>query len=118
MDIHLNNDYDFYIKPGYTNMRKHARSLALMVESEMNLNPFSKAVFVFCGGRGKIIRAIVWDQNGWFEISKKLECQMSFRWPQNSWEASREVSYEQLLRLLKGEDSLRFFPVLEVSKVG
>ena len=83
-----------------------------------NLNPFSKAVFVFCGGRGKIIRAIVWDQNGWFEISKKLECQMSFRWPQNSWEASREVSYEQLLRLLKGEDSLRFFPVLEVSKVG
>ena len=91
MDIHLSNDYDFYIKPGYTNMRKHARSLALMVESEMSLNPFSKAVFVFCGGRGKIIRAIVWDRNGWFEISKKLECQMSFRWPQNSRTSRRRL---------------------------
>ena len=48
MEIKL-EEYDYYIHPGYTDMRKQARTLALLVQNEMELNPFDRSIFVFCG---------------------------------------------------------------------
>lgn len=44
------SDYDFYIRPGKTDMRKGSSSLTFLIQDEMNLNPFDKCVFVFCSG--------------------------------------------------------------------
>ena len=37
-------EYDYYIKPGCTDLRKGALKLSLIVQEEMALNPFSKSI--------------------------------------------------------------------------
>lgn len=103
-------DYNFYIKPGATDMRKGSRLLAIIVQNEMQLEPFKKSVFLFCGRTKRTIKAIVWDKNGWIEIIKRLECGSSFKWP-NTEEEALEIEVSNLVLLLKGYDIWRQFPV-------
>ena len=116
MDIKLEG-YDLYIRPGVTDMRKGATGLAYIVQNEMQLRPFDKAVFVFCGRSRKTIKAIVWDRNGWVELIKRLECNQTFRWPTSTEEATR-ISVDQLVGLLKGNDVWRSFPTFHPQLVG
>jgi transposase len=116
MDIRL-EEYEFYIRPNFTDMRKGATGLAYIVQNEMQLQPFDKAVFVFCGRSRKTIKAIVWDRNGWMEIIKRLECNQTFRWPTSTEEAAR-ISVDQLAGLLKGNDVWRIFPTFLPQLVG
>ena len=37
--------YSYFIRPGKTDMRKNAHTLSMLVESEMELNPFEKSVY-------------------------------------------------------------------------
>ncbi len=92
MQINLES-YSFYIKPNFTDMRKSARTLAYIVQDEMGLKPFEKSVFVFCGKTKRIIKAIVWDENGWIEIIKRLESPGTFRWPESEQEALSVSGY-------------------------
>ncbi len=41
-------EYDFYVRPGVTDMRKRATGLSRIVQNQMKMMPFSKAVFLFC----------------------------------------------------------------------
>jgi len=116
MEIRL-EDYNFFVRPGMTDMRKGSPSLAYIVQNEMKLEPFSKAVFLFCGGSRKTIKAIVWDRNGWIEIIKRLECGSSFKWPDTQEEAL-QVEVSNLLLLLEGYDVWRRFPVFTPRYVG
>ncbi len=102
--------FNFYVKPGKTDMRKRATSLSYIVQSDMCLAPFEKSVFVFCNGSHSTIRAIVWDRNGWFEISKRLEAG-TYCWPNDEVEAL-SVTVEQLLEVLYGGNPWRRLPVL------
>lgn len=103
------DEYEYYIRPGYTDMRKGANKLSLMVQYEMKLNPFSKSIFLFCGRNRKTIKGIVWDGNGWFELTKRLDCGSTFPWPRTE-EASRSMSLEDVRYLLRGADVFRKFP--------
>jgi transposase len=116
MQINLEN-YSFFIKPKFIDMRKGARTLAYIVQDEMGLKPFEKSVFVFCGKTKRIIKAIVWDENGWIEIIKRLESPGTFRWPESEHEAL-SVSADELLATLKGHDIWRRLPVLNPRLVG
>ena len=116
MDIRL-EEYDFYIRPNATDMRKGSTGLAYIVQNQMRLKPFDKAVFVFCGRSRRTIKAIVWDRNGWIEIIKRLECNQSFRWPNSTQEAAA-ISVKQLVGLLNGNDVWRSFPVIRPQLVG
>ena len=78
--------YSFYIRPGKTDMRKRAFSLSMIVESNMLLNPFNKSAFLFCSGSKKILKVIVWDSNGFWELTKRLEVEGTFSWPQTEEE--------------------------------
>lgn len=102
-------EYEYYIRPGYTDMRKGAQKLSLMVQDEMNLNPFSKSVFLFCSRSRKTVKGILWDGNGWFELTKRLDCRSGFSWPRTE-EASRHITLEDIRYLLKGADVFRTFP--------
>ena len=41
-------EYDYYIKPGCPDFRKGALKLSLIVQDEIELNPFTKSIFMFC----------------------------------------------------------------------
>ena len=48
-------EHDYYIKPGCTDLRKGALKLSLIVQDEIELNPFIKSIFMFCSKNRKTI---------------------------------------------------------------
>lgn len=94
------SNYEFYIRPGKTDMRKGSSSLTFLIQDKMNLNPFDKCVFVFCSGSRTIIKAIVWDNNGFWELTKRFETG-SVCWPKDAKVAKR-VSIRSIKNMLKG----------------
>ena len=103
------NSYEYYIRPGVTDMRKGAHGLALIVQNDMEKESYSRTVFLFCGRNRKTVKAIVWDRNGWLEITKRLECPQGFKWPQSE-ETARRVTLSQIIAMLEGNDAFREFP--------
>ena len=91
-----------YLKPGYTDMRKQVNGLAMIVEQNMNLNPLSGSLFIFCNRHRKILKILYWDKNGFCIWYKRLE-EQKFKWPKNSSEVM-EINHEELLWLLRGID--------------
>ena len=102
-------DYSIYIKPGYTDMRKRAEGLSFIIRNEMGKDPLEKSIFLFCGKNLKRISAIVWDGNGYLELSKRLTCEMSYKWPKCKKEAL-SVTVNDIEEMLKGGDPWRRFP--------
>jgi transposase len=80
--------------------------LAYIVQNEMQLQPFAKAVFIVYGRSRPTINTIVWDRDGWVGINKRLECKSSFRWPMSD-EAATLIRSDQLIGLLDGHDMWR-----------
>lgn len=107
MQINL-EEYNIYIRPGVTDMRKRGEGLSLLIQAEMSIDPYSKSIFLFCGRSRKRITAIVWNENGWLEISKKLECGMTYMWPKDKTTAV-DVSFEDVKEMLKGGNPFRRF---------
>ena len=123
MEIRL-EEYEYYIRPGYTDMRKQSRRLSILVQDTMNLEPFRKSVFIFCGRSRRILKAIVrilkaivWDGNGWIEIIKRIECNERFFWPRDEEEA-RKATLQQVMGLLAGYNVWRPLPELSPEAVG
>lgn len=106
---------EIFIKPGSTDMRKQAQSLAVYVSEEMDNNPLSGNLFVFCGKTRKIIKVLYWDRNGFCMWQKRLE-QNTFPWPRNDEEA-RKITGEQFWMLLDGIDFFRAHEKLIFSAV-
>jgi transposase len=91
-----------FIKPGYTDLRKAVNGLSVLIEQEMEREPFSGNVYLFCNRERKLIKALWWDRNGFWLSQKRLEKE-KFPWP-DSAETARELSGEELALLLRGID--------------
>ena len=91
-----------YIRPGVTDMRKSINTLTQLVQTEMNLSPFDKSLFIFCNKRKNMLKVLYWDKNGFCLWQKKLSKQ-KFPWV-NTDEEVKEISNQRLLWLLKGID--------------
>lgn len=116
MEIKL-EEYDYYIHPGYTDMRKQARTLALLVQNEMELNPFDRNIFVFCGKTRTIIKALCWNGNGWLEIIKRMETGERFHWPTDA-QVARKTDLDTIIGTLKGYNMWKPFTSAKPSHVG
>lgn len=62
-----------FIKCGYTDLHRGIDGLASLVRQEMELDPFSNSLFLFCGRRRDRIKALYWDGNGFVLLYKRLE---------------------------------------------
>lgn len=91
-----------YLNIGNTDMRKSINTLSLLVEGEMDLDPFSGHLFAFCNRRRNIIKILYWDRNGFCLWQKRLE-KDKFNWPQ-SYEQVLKIDQRQLSFLLEGLD--------------
>ena len=54
-----------YIVCGYTDMRRSIDALAAIVKQHMNLNPFDKSLFLFCGKRRDRLKFLTREQFVW-----------------------------------------------------
>jgi len=94
--------YRVFLKPGHTDMRKSFNGLSGIIQNELKLDPFSRSLFVFCNRKGKLLKILYWDRNGFCIWQKRLE-KHSFPWPTNKKEV-QEITAEQLNWLLNGID--------------
>jgi hypothetical protein len=74
------------------------------------MDVFRKSVFLFCGNRGRTLKALVWDSG--FVLYQRRLCGGTFRWPGIEAQA-RGVGGDDLQRILRGEDVFRRLPVQE-----
>jgi transposase len=93
-------DLRVYIATGSTDMRKAINGLSVLVESRMELDPFSGHLFVFSNRRRNMIKVLYWEHNGFCLWQKRLERER-FRWPQRGEEVLR-ISARELRWLLDG----------------
>lgn len=93
---------EIYVRPGRTDMRKQINGLSLIAQDEMELNPGSGNLFLFCSQNRKMIKCIYWDRNGFCLWHKKLE-KGTFPWP-NTEEEAKQISLDELTMLLNGID--------------
>ena len=93
---------EIYVRPGATDMRKAINGLSIIVAEEMELDPLSGMVFLFCNRYRRIMKALLWDRNGFWLVQKKLE-RDRFPWPQTE-ESAKKITGEQLRMLLDGID--------------
>jgi transposase len=71
---------DVYLAAGATDMRKSFDGLALIVRESFDLDPFGKALFVFCNGAGNRVKILEWEKTGFWLHCKRLE-KGRFKWP-------------------------------------
>lgn len=89
-----------YIACGRTDMRRSINGLAAIVQSMYHLNPFSRSLFLSCGGSKSKIKALLWEADGFVLLYKRYE-NGSLKWPRDENEV-RELSPQQLRWLLEG----------------
>ncbi len=69
-----------YIACGYTDLRKGINGLAAMVQQELDLDPFTNTLFLFCGRRRDRIKGLYREQDGFILLYKRLERGV-YQWP-------------------------------------
>jgi transposase len=90
-----------FLNCGCTDMRKQINGLMLIVQESFQLDPFDGALFVFCNRNRDRIKILVWDIDGFWLLSKRLE-KGHFRWPQPGDEPTMTLTGEELSMLLGG----------------
>ena len=104
-----------FLRPGFTDMRKAANGLSVLVVEQMEFDPLSGNLFLFCNRRRNIFKALYWDGNGFCLWKKRLE-KDRFPWPKDG-EGVAEIKEQQLRWLLDGIDFWKAHKKLSYSSV-
>ena len=72
-----------HIVTGYTDLRSGIDGLASIIEGQLGEKPFiPDTLFLFCGRRTDRIKGLVWEDDGFLLLYKRL-AQGKFQWPRN-----------------------------------
>lgn len=63
---------DIYLYMDIVDFRKSINGLIVVVEQDMNLNPFRDALFVFCNKKRDKVKILYWDKTGFALWYKRL----------------------------------------------
>ena len=64
---------NIWIVTGYTDMRRGIDGLMNIIKHTYQMDPYSNAVFLFCGRRSDRIKALVYERDGFTMLYKRLE---------------------------------------------
>ena len=84
-------------------MRKAINGLVALVEGEMELNPFSALLFVFCNRKRTLVKMVRRKGDGFVLWMKRLE-KHRFKWPLNLETDILELNAQQVNWLFDGYD--------------
>lgn len=91
---------NIYIVCGYTDMRKSIDGLSAIVQQNFKLDVFSGSLFLFFGKRCDRIKALLWEEDGFVLLYKRLE-NGKYKWPRNSEEA-KLITKQEFRWLMEG----------------
>jgi len=89
-----------YLVTGYTDLRRSIDGLAAIVQGKLELDPFSRALFLFCGRRSDRIKGLLWEGDGFLLLYKRLD-NGKFQWPRSETQA-KLLTAQQTRWLLEG----------------
>jgi len=100
--------YKHFVVCGKTDMRCGVYRLSRRIQDDFKINPFSKSMFLFCGGSGyRTLKMLAWEPTGFYLITKYVNLDSKgFSWPRNEKEA-KNITYAELEQLLDGVDIFR-----------
>lgn len=82
-------------------MRKSIDGLLVLVVEQLQDNPQSGNLFLFCNRARKKIKGVYWDKNGFMLLYKRLE-KGRFQFPYNVKDATLCIGVKELQWLLAG----------------
>ena len=94
-------DKKIHLACGVTDMRKSINGLSSIVANSFNLDPFDKALFVFCNRNRDRLKILEWDGDGFWLYFKRLE-KGHFRWPAPGETPTMILTDDELTVLLGG----------------
>ena len=83
-----------FVITGRTDMRKSFDGLMAIVRDSYDLDPYSNALFLFCGRDCRKIKALHFDKDGFVLMQKRLDGSGRFQWPRNASEARQLTRQE------------------------
>lgn len=89
-----------FLLPGPTDMRKSFNGLFDLARHQLEQDPKSGHLFVFCNRSRNRLKILFWDGSGLWVCAKRLE-EGRFSWPQTT-EESTKPSLAELGALLDG----------------
>ena len=90
-----------FIVTGYTDLRSGIDRLADTIRSYLGEDAIeADTLYLFCGRRTDRIKGLVWEEDGFLLIYKRLEAG-TFQWPRSEAEA-RNITSEQYHLLMSG----------------
>lgn len=89
--------------------RKGIRSLSVLVEQQLKLDPFSSHLFVFRNRQRNGVKILYWERSGFCLWQKKLE-RDRFHWPKPSGQTVVTLNGQALNWLLDGYDIVAMKP--------
>jgi transposase len=98
-----------YLHRKPVDFRRSINGLAILVEQEMELPLYSRALFVFINRQHNKLKILYWDHSGFCLWYKRLE-QEKFRWPRHDPEEVVLLTAEQMEWLLRGFDIRQMKP--------
>ena len=102
-------DVKVYLHREPVDFRKAINGLSVIVQDEMALSPFSRALFVFCNKKRNQLKVLYWDETGFALWQKRLE-RDKFKWPRRWPEDPVMLDHEQWRWLLRGFDIAQLKP--------
>ncbi len=116
MLIDLRNVHGIYLVCGKTDLRRGIDGLAAVVQDQYTLDPYSQALYLFCGTRKDRFKALLWEGDGFVLLYKRLEAGR-IQWPTNQNEV-KKLHTKQLTRLLSGwalESTIRQYDARKIN---
>jgi len=90
-----------YLHRTPVDFRKAVNGLCVLVQDELEMNPFDESLYVFCNRKRDRIKILHWDKTGFVLWYKRLE-KAKFKWPVDEMETVIQVNEQSLSWLLTG----------------
>ena len=83
-----------YCVTGATDMHRSFDGLMAIIRDTCQMDPYEKAVYLFCGKRKNNLKALFFDCDGFWLLLKRLDSDGRFQWPRNSAEVRPLIRQE------------------------
>lgn len=113
--LKLSDSTPVFLACGDTDMRKCINGLSAIVQNSFKLDPFHKALFVFCNKQRNRLKILTWEDNGFWMHLKRLE-RGHFKWPAVGETTTMTLTTDELWNLVRSpglEQKLRRTEVLK-----
>lgn len=113
MSLKLESFENIYFFRPFIDFRKSINGLSVIVQEQMNLDPFSNYLFVFCNKRRDKLKILYWDKTGFALWYKRLE-KNKFPWPKKLTEERIEINIKNFELFLSGINPWELKPHTEL----